>query len=97
MTIIPIVGRKVWYSPQEMDGTKFGEQPFDATSVYVHNDRLVNLLVTDHDGFQFRVSNAPLLQDGDAPNHLGGHCYWMPYQSKYRRPAGAPVRPKLSA
>ena len=83
MTIIPTVGRKVWYSPSdsEMEGTKFGEQPFDATIVYVHNDRLVNLLVTDHDGFQYRVSNAPLLQYGDAPHPSGGHCYWMPYQT----------------
>jgi hypothetical protein len=45
--IQPTIGRQVWfwkYTPTE------GEQPEAATVVYVHNERLVNLQVIDHDG-----------------------------------------------
>ena len=79
--IKPSVGRKVWYSPEEMQGVKLGEQPFDATVVYVHDDRRVNLLVVDHAGNWLYVEKAPLLQEDDAPQPGGGHCYWMPYQT----------------
>lgn len=79
--IHPTVGRKVWYSPSVHDiGVKFGEQPMDATIVYVWNDRMVNLVVFDHSGSMLMRHSVQLLQDDDAPNPGGGHCYWMPYQ-----------------
>lgn len=78
--ITPTIGRKVYYSPMQSDGTKHGEQPFDATVVYVWNDRLVNLSVRDHNGNVFNKTSVDLLQDDDAPHPRGGHCYWMPYQ-----------------
>lgn len=82
MIIKPTVGRKIWYSPSTLfdDPPKIGEQPFDATIVYVWDDKLVNLRVTDHNGNTFARGNVTLLQEGDAPNPEGGHCYWMPYQ-----------------
>ena len=82
MIIKPIVGRKIWYSPCPAldDPPKIGEQPYDATIVYVWSDKLVNLRVTDHCGNTFARGSVTLLQEGDAPNSEGGHCYWMPYQ-----------------
>lgn len=76
----PTVGRKVYFSPTANDGVKLGEQPFDATVIYVHNDRLINIAYRDHMGTQFSRTDVPLLQDDDAPLPDGGHCYWMPYQ-----------------
>lgn len=78
--ITPTVGRKVYYSQRADEGQKLGEQPFDATIVFVHDDRQVNLVVRDHLGAQSVRHNVTLLQDDDAPLPGGGHCYWMPYQ-----------------
>lgn len=79
--INPTVGRKVWYSPEAGEGgVKLGEQPFDATVVFVHNERMVNLLIVDHAGNGFSKHSVTLLQDDDAPLPQGGHASWMPYQ-----------------
>ena len=81
--IPPTVGRKVWYSPTAADAdfsTKLGEQPFDATIVYVHSDRRVNLACFNHRGYPLLRQGVTLLQDEDAPTPGGGHCSWMPYQ-----------------
>lgn len=91
--ITPTIGRKVWYSPTAYGAHEFGkrgEQYFDATIVYVHDDRHVNLVITSHVGLPFFRSAVPLLQDGDAPRPEGGHALWMPYQVGQAKAAPAP-------
>ena len=91
--IKPTVGRKVWYrnngSMQKLpraDGKVSHpefcgiEQPMDATVIFVHGSRMVNLDITDHVGQRFVATSVPLLQDGDAIPDLGCYCEWMPYQ-----------------
>ena len=56
-------------------------QPFDATVVYVWDDRRVNLHVLDHYGNPFIIATSvPLLQEGDTPPQFGFYAEWMPYQ-----------------
>lgn len=87
--IKPTVGRKVWYRPSETDkksGTGnpamavFGDQPCDATIIAVHNDRLVNLAIIDHNGGYHVRTSALLLQDDAKPADGQGYAEWMPYQ-----------------
>lgn len=90
--IKPTIGRKVWFFPAAADirtlenmGTghfwKHGEQPMDATIVYVHDDHKVNLAIFDHAGLHHVWPSVYLVQPGDAqdPGPLR-HCRWMPYQ-----------------
>lgn len=79
--ITPTIGRKVWFRPSYMRSgmsVMNNNQPLDATIVYVWNDRMVNLLVTDHVGITFPLTSVVLLQPGDTP--YGEYCEWMPYQ-----------------
>lgn len=78
--ITPTIGRKVWYFPPEGEGTKLGNQAFDATVIFVHSDSMVNLAIVDHVGRQMVREHVVLLQDGKAPGQLKSHCEWMPYQ-----------------
>lgn len=93
--IVPTVGRKVWFTPsgagmwpggmQLFPGTDYDaglQQPMDATIVYVHNDRLVNLRVIDHAGNAFPIRNVQLVQPGDQCCGTGHRAEWMPYQVK---------------
>lgn len=88
MVTSPTVGRKVWYRPSESD--RLGEngmfvnlnQPLDATIVCVFNDRMVNLVVFDSNGNQFRRLSVTLVQPGDEIPVGGRYCEWMPYQVK---------------
>lgn len=82
--ITPTIGRKVWYYPSDQDlavTQRLGDQPYDASVVFVHGDRMVNLVVWDHIGMFFSRTSVQLLQDGD-PAVGGGisYCEWMPYQ-----------------
>lgn len=87
--ITPTVGRKVWYrhdgySATGIDGglvypVSYGNQPMDATVIYVWGDRTVNLSITDHAGNTFALSSVTLVQEGDATPG-GRYCEWMPYQ-----------------
>ena len=92
--VIPTVGRKVWFRPngsmQKMpcaDGRvvlpEFCsiEQPMDATVIFVHGPRMVNLDITDHIGQRFVARSVTLLQDGDCIPDTGFYCEWMPYQT----------------
>jgi len=82
--IQPTIGRKVWFWPVEGHGHMNcidEQQPFDATVVFVHNDRLVNLIVVDHMGHVERVNKATLKQEED-PVPAGSYAEWMPYQVK---------------
>lgn len=92
--IYPTVGRRVWFWPGNTTG-RYNcidpRQPFDAGVLFVHNERCVNLLVTDHAGFQFTQNSAQLLQDDD-PAPEGPHAAWMPYQkgqAERAAPAGS--------
>lgn len=78
--ISPTIGRKVWFFPGAYDPIECGAQPLDATVCYVHDDRLVNLRVTDINGDSFPRPGVHLLQDDDAPPLGLGYATWMPYQ-----------------
>jgi hypothetical protein len=89
--ISPTVGRFVnyWPSQIELDHTDLyfapgdNKQPFAAQVVYVHSDRMVNLVVADHRGKQFVRTSVPLVQEGDERPELGSQffCEWMQYQT----------------
>ncbi len=99
--IKPSVGRKVWFWPESFgewpkgmtviprgEDEQDGPQPLDATIVYVHNDRLVNLLVVDHAGAMFPIQNVQLIQPGDQACAAGHRAEWMPYQVGQAKKAG---------
>ena len=62
--------------PSAVDPTK----PFDATVVYVWNNRVVNLHVLDHYGNPFIATSVSLMQEGDTPPQFGFYAEWVPYQ-----------------
>jgi hypothetical protein len=77
--IEPTVGRVVLYRAPGHDPAA---QPFAAHVAFVHSNRLVNLLIIDHDGITYPGTEIPLLQDGDqvpVEAHRG-YAEWMPYQ-----------------
>ena len=84
--IAPTVGRKVWFRTNGIKSsnsgilTVRGNQPMDATVVFVWSDRMVNLTVLDHAGWNHPITSVPLLQAGDTPPVAGCYCEWMPYQ-----------------
>lgn len=92
--IVPTVGRKVWFYPgggiwpagmQVFPGTDYDggvSQPLDATIVYVHDDRKVNLRVIDHAGHAFPVRDVQLVQPSDQCCGGGHRAEWMPFQVK---------------
>lgn len=87
--ITPTVGRKVWFysgncqTPPAGFTTYPGDQACDATVVFVHNDRMVNLLVIDHIGRTYAIPSVRLVQPGDAEVDARSHrAEWMPYQVK---------------
>lgn len=83
--IPPTIGRRVWYWPGTNDKVSMVHhqteppQPFDAGVVFVHDDRRVNLQVSDHIGCIHTRLSVPLVQPGD-PTPEGAHATWMPYQ-----------------
>lgn len=99
--ITPTVGRKVWFrAPEALEVPAFAvedrEQPMDATIVYVHNDRKVNLAVQDHRGNQHSLQNVLLLQGDEDYNPVGCYCEWMVYQ-KAQAEASAASDPATNA
>lgn len=87
--ITPTIGRRVWYWPTQAElearsnppvAQISPEQPFDAGVVFVHDDRLVNLVVTDHAGNVHKREAVQLVQDGDCYATDDARCEWMPYQ-----------------
>lgn len=89
--IEPTIGRRVWYYPSDFDRGLLenkpesviqsdGKQPCDAGVVYVHSNTLVNLSVTDHNGFVHRRTSVELVQPNE-PHPTGrAFCTWVPYQ-----------------
>lgn len=82
--IKPTVGRKVWYWPSGLNRQPH-DQPCDATVVYVHSERMVNLACFDSQGTPFARTSVPLLQDGDTATDVGAYAEWMPYQKGQAR------------
>lgn len=84
MTIKPTVGRKVWYWPHLVDDATMNavdsEQPLDATVLFVHDDRTVNLQIIDHMGHPHTLIQAVLRQPEDDKPSDEGYAEWMPYQ-----------------
>jgi hypothetical protein len=105
--IVPTVGRKVWFRPNNVAGTSLvighkvvqditGEA-MDATVLCTWDDGRVNLLVVDHSGEAHPVGGVKLIQEGDEvpPEGEGGYyCEWMPYQNGQAAKATAAVGPK---
>lgn len=106
--ITPTIGRKVWYWPSDYDKhlhldyhpgflhtaieAADPKQACDATVVYVHGDRCVNLSITDHNGNVHKRTSVTFAQPGDAVPQGGGYAEWMPYQigqAKAQQPAAA--------
>ena len=90
--IKPTIGRRVWYYASEYERGLLnvkpekivecdGTQPCDAGVVYVHSDRLVNLIVTDHNGNAHPRTSIQLVQPEDTIPTDGHYCIWMPYQT----------------
>jgi hypothetical protein len=80
--IQPTIGRQVWFWPGTFQGGVFvtrGDQPMAATVVYVHNERLVNLQVIDHNGHARPIAEVQLRQPEEPVPHAQ-FCEWMPYQ-----------------
>lgn len=82
----PTIGRRVWFFSDERYGQSGlhindHSQPCDAGIVYVWNDGLVNLDVTDHHGNHHAFSSVTLVQPGEGrPEKQGYWCEWMPFQ-----------------
>lgn len=86
--IMPTVGRKVYFRPpNDAAASSTGiqvygnDQPCDATVLYVHSARMVNVLIVDHLGRQHPRTSVQFLQPGDpVPEVHSGYVEWMPYQ-----------------
>lgn len=90
--ITPTIGRKVWYWPASNENVvRNGDQPMDATIVYVWHDRKVNVIVFDHAGNQLTRPNTMMLQGDEMYKPIGSYCVWMPYQIGQARAQTPPV------
>lgn len=99
--ITPTIGRRLWFWPAPVSLDRSActprftvydpAQPLDAGVVYVHSDRMVNLLVTDHAGLAQAVTSVRLLQVGESANPGEAYAQWMPYQAAQNAKAAAPA------
>lgn len=80
--ITPTVGRVLWFhaNAHHHFSNYDPRQPMAATVAFVHNDRLVNLRVTDHAGDEHALRSVTLLQDDDLKPEGQSFAVWMPYQ-----------------
>ena len=78
--IKPTIGRIVDFWPQKAIDAPKAEHPNAAMIVYVWGDRMVNLVVFDHNGVPRAETSVTLLQDDDVPSGCGRFASWMPYQ-----------------
>lgn len=88
--IKPTIGRKLWYwatlsryheaqKYTEQHDCPVQDQPEDATIAAVWDPKLVNLVVTDHNGIVRSETSVILLQEGD-PLPNSRFATWMPFQ-----------------
>lgn len=91
----PTIGRRVYFWPSGQIRHAFAaldaSKPLEAGVVFVHNDGLVNLSVTDHLGQTHAAQNVPFVQNGGLkpPGH---YAAWMPYQVAQQQTASQPVQ-----
>jgi hypothetical protein len=97
-SIMPTIGRRLWYVPSTYDRGGMtskpetiieasSSQPCDAGVVFVHGERLVNLLVTDHNGNIHKRTSVTLYQPSDTITLTdGGYAMWMTYQQEQAQP-----------
>lgn len=80
--IQPTISRQVHYFPNKGEpvNVRHEEQPFAATVCCVHNDRLVNLQIIDHEGNAYGRRNVKLVQPGEPHPATGAFCCWMGFQ-----------------
>ena len=76
--IPPTIGRIVWFHPPRNEHVHGGTLQA-AIVCFVHNERLVNLAVFDHQGRQYPATSIELWQ-GDTDRPKDYYCEWMPYQ-----------------
>ena len=93
MSIIPTVGRQVWYFGGAENP---GEQvpagvPLAATVAYVHPDGRLNLQVLDSRGIAHSRTTVPLAQDGEPLN--GAHAEWPPVDPTPNEFEAPPAQP----
>lgn len=81
--INPTIGRKLYYWP---DDHLAGQQPHDATIVFVHSDSCINLACHDYNGNPYPKTSVPLVQEGE-PTPDYGYATWMPFQVGQARAA----------
>lgn len=79
--IEPTIGRVVWFHPDPRDEivVQHKSDPCAAIVAFVHNPRLVNLCVIDHNGSSFARRSVMLVQDDDK-RPVENFAEWMPYQ-----------------
>jgi hypothetical protein len=97
-SIIPTIGRKVWYYEALPDAGCMNLQvPYDATVVYVWGPDLVNLRVTKHTGDTIVRTSVPLRDPspgGDQHGTGNPFCTWNPNQMP--KPSQQPPAPSPS-
>ena len=82
MTIVPTIGRKVWYWPVgDASLVQYDENvACDATVIYPWSDTNVNLRVTDHAG-NTQLRTSVFLHQGKVDDRPASSCAtWMPFQ-----------------
>jgi hypothetical protein len=86
--MIPTIGRKVWYR-NDRTMHVHSDQPCDATVIYVWNDSMVSLDVTDHAGNRHIRTSVRLVEPGtDTSSFLSDYAEWMPYQVQQAKKEG---------
>lgn len=95
--IKPTIGSSLWYIPSTYDRGGMldkpstiieanSTQPCDAGVVCVHSDRLVNLIVSDHNGNTHKRTSVTLYQPGDDIPVDGGYAVWTDDQRAQAQP-----------
>lgn len=87
LTIVPTVGRVVWYQPGAGDLPRNGTDPLAAIVAAVMQPRnegepyTLVLSVLTRDGYPQARAGVLLIQEGQqAPKDGRPYCHWMPYQ-----------------
>lgn len=86
-SITPTIGRKVWFWATEPENHSIEDhdQALDATVIFVHPDKTVNLQVVDHQGDITTQFGVELRDPQEGDRHFSdtlneGVATWMPYQ-----------------
>jgi len=80
---MPTVGRRVWLIIRDGCPAPFarhGDQPHDAGIAFVWHEHLVNISVSDHNGYPQSLTSVHFRQPGEDEPVAPYWCEWMPYQ-----------------